>query len=349
MAQKLVVGVASFGMSGRVFHLPLLMHHKAFHVGGIVERTPREAGKLYPQVKIYRSFDEMLHDRRIELVVVNTPDPTHFELARRALEAEKHVVIEKPFMQTTEQCEEVIRVARKGRKEIFVFQNRRWDCDFRTVQKLIRDGRLGRIVEFEANWNRYRNSIQPQSWKEERLTGAELLYNLGSHLIDQAMVLFGIPEAVTAHLGIVRPGGRVNDWFDLRLHYPSVKVNLRASYIAREPGPRYLVHGELGSFVKYGIDPQEQALVQGGAPTVPDWGEEAEEWWGTLHTESDGAVQRLKLKSERGNYQAFYDNVYDCIVSGARCAVAPEEGMNVISVIVAAIKSSEEKRTVPLN
>ncbi len=346
MNDKIVVGVASFGMSGRIFHLPLLLHNQAFRVKGVVERMTDEVRQRYPALTVYRSVNTMLDDKEIDLVVVNTPDPTHFELTKRALEAGKHVVVEKPFMQNVEQGEEVLRIGGKSGKRVCVFQNRRWDGDFLTVQRLLREGKLGRVVDYEAHWDRYRNFIQPDTWKEQPLTGAELLYNLGSHLIDQALVLFGKPHAVTAHLKTVRSSGKVNDWFEVRLHYAEVQVSLKSSYLSREPGPRYIVHGDLGSFVKYGIDPQEQALVTGDAPSGLHWGEEEERWWGLLHTESRGTVIREKVKTEPGNYQAFYANVYDCIMRGAEYAVQPEEALNVIRVISAAKRSNDEHRTV---
>jgi len=348
MDHQLVAGIASFGMSGRIFHMPLLTSHEAFRVEGVVERTTDEARKRYQGVTVFRSFDEMLSNREIELVVVNTPDPTHFALTKRALEAGKHVVVEKPFMQTVEQCEEVLAIARSAGKQVCVFHNRRWDGDFLTVQKLLREERLGRVVDYEAHWDRYRNAIQPDSWKEQSSAGAGLLYNLGSHLIDQALLLFGMPQAVTADVRTVRPSGDVDDWFHVRLHYPHVQVSLKSSYLVREPGPRYLVHGELGSFVKFGIDPQEQALAEGANPTSSRWGEDPEEYWGVLHTETEGRIVRQNLRTERGTYRAFYDSVYDCIRRGTACAVRPEEAVNVIRVITAARRSSQEQRTLPV-
>jgi scyllo-inositol 2-dehydrogenase (NADP+) len=348
MGDRIGVGVASFGMSGRVFHLPLLLHHGAFRVIGVVERTKSELRRQHPALKVYRSFDDMLADDEIELAVVNTPDQTHYDLAMRALRAGRHVVVEKPFVQTVEQGGEVISLARRAGKRLCVFHNRRWDGDFLTVRRILREGQLGRIVEYEAHWDRYRNAVQSGTWKEERVTGAELLYNLGSHMIDQALVLFGMPREVTAHLHSVRPSGRVNDWFDVRLHYPDLLVSLKASYLVREPGPRYLIHGESGSFVKYGIDPQEQALIGGTAPTSPDWGAEGGEWWGVLHTELGGTVVRQKVETERGRYQSFYDSVRDAIMSGRECAVTPEEALNVIRVITAAMRSNDERRTMPV-
>jgi predicted dehydrogenase len=346
---RLVAGVASFGMSGRVFHMPLLSHHRAFRVKSVVQRRTDEVQKTYPFVNRVRSFDEMLHDPEIDLIVVNTPDSTHYTLAKQSLEAGKHTVVEKPFTQTVEQGRELIGLARTSGKQLCVFHNRRWDGDFLTIRNIVREERLGRLVDFEMHWDRYRNYIQPDTWKEQSSSGAGLLYNLGSHLIDQALVLFGVPEAVTAHLAAVRTAGEVDDWFDVRLHYPSVQVSLKSSYLVREPGPRYLLHGTLGSYVKYGIDPQELALAQGGDPTSPDWGREAEEWWGILHTEEEGTPVRRKVETVPGNYGAFSDSVYEAVTNRTACAVRPEEALNVISIITAARESNAQRKTVSVN
>jgi predicted dehydrogenase len=349
MNRRLVVGVASFGMSGRVFHMPLLSHHKAFRVKSVVERRTDEVQKTYPLVKRVRSFEEMKDDPEIDLIVVNTPDPTHYMLAKQSLEAGKHTVVEKPFTQTVEQGRELIALARKSGKQLCVFHNRRWDGDFLTIGNIVREERLGRLVDFEMHWDRYRNYIQPDTWKERFSSGAGLLYNLGSHLLDQALVLFGVPEAVTAHLAAVRTAGEVDDWFEVRLHYPSVQVSLKSSYLVREPGPRYLLHGTLGSYVKYGIDPQELALAQGGNPTSPDWGKEAEEWWGVLYTEEEGIPVRRKVETVHGNYGAFYDSVYEAVTNRTACAVRPEEALTVIGIITAARESYAQRKTVSVN
>ena len=341
------VGLAAFGMSGRVFHAPLLANHPHFRICRILERSKAEAGRLHPGIPIARSFDELLDDDAVQLIVVNTPDHTHYALAKQSLEAGKHVVIEKPFTQSAGQAGELIALASRMNRVLTVFHNRRWDGDFMTVQKIVREGMLGRLVEYEAHWDRYRNHIQPDTWKERADTGAGLLQNLGSHLIDQALVLFGLPEAVTAHLRIVRTGGSVTDWYHLRLHYPDIAVTLASSYLAREPSPRFVLHGTLGSFVKYGIDPQEYALAAGGVPGSSGWGTEPEESWGILNSEK--IPGRSKIETLAGNYPAFYDNLYECIARAAEPAVKPEEAANVIRIIAMALKSDTERQTVLLS
>ncbi len=343
---KITTGIASYGMSGKVFHAPLLRSHKNFQVKRIIERSGNSAKDITPDIIVSKSFNDLLLDDEIDLVIVNTPDRTHFELAAQCLEAGKHVVVEKPFTPTVREGKALIRLAQRKRRMLTAFQNRRWDGDFLTVRKIVDGQLLGRLVDYEAHYDRYRNPVENHSWKEQKSAGANVIYNLGTHMIDQALVLFGMPEAVTAHLKIVRDGGEVDDWYDIRLHYPSVNVNLKASLLVKEQGPRYILHGTRGSFLKWGLDPQEDALKQGRSPGEPGWGSEPEECWGTLSSEKAGVQFREKVKTLPGNYSAFYDNIYEHLSSGKELAVKPGEALNVIRVIEAAKKSNEEKKTI---
>lgn len=299
-------------MSGKIFHAPLLTHHKNFRIKRIIERSKNEAQKYYPDVIASRSFEELLQDNEVELIIVNTPDQTHFEYAQKCLEAGKHVIVEKPFTQT--------------------------------VQRIEKGQMLGRLIEYEAHFDRYRNFIQSDSWKEQSAAGTGVIFNLGTHMIDQAIVIFGMPESVTAHLKIMRTGGEVNDWYDIRLHYPEVNVNLKASLLVREPGPRYILHGTHGSFLKWGLDPQEEALKQGKNPNDPHWGEEPKEQWGLLHLEKDKNQFREKYKTVPGNYSAFYDNIFESIAHRKELGVKPEEALHVIRIINAAKKAALNTR-----
>jgi scyllo-inositol 2-dehydrogenase (NADP+) len=345
---RIIVGVASFGMSGKIFHAPLLTFHEKYHLKRIIQRSGNDAQSLYPETLVSRSIEDLLRDEELGLIVVNTPDSTHYELTKKCLERGKHVVVEKPMTMTVAEAEDLIALAQRKNKVLTVFQNRRWDGDFLTVQKVLRDGSLGRLVEFESHYDRYRNYIQPGTWKEKSADGAGILYNLGSHMIDQALVLFGMPEAVTAHLRIVRTAGEVDDWYDVRLHYNALSVLLRASYLVKEHGPRYILHGTHGSFIKFGLDPQEEDLKAGRDPRIPGWGIQGKEWWGMLSIEKDGKTMKHTVETLPGNYSAFYDNVYSSIVEGDKPAVPPEEGANVIRVIEAARRSNRERKTIEL-
>ncbi|MGD1043796.1 MAG: oxidoreductase [Bacteroidota bacterium] len=346
MDRTIIVGIASFGMSGKIFHAPLLAHHKNFKIKRIIERTRNEAQKLYPDVIVSRSIEDLLQDNEIELIVVNTPDQMHFEHTKKCLETDKHVIVEKPFTITVEEGETLIDLARQKGKILSVFQNRRWDGDFLTVQRIVKEQMLGRLVDYEAHYDRYRNYIQTDSWKEQSASGTGILFNLGTHMIDQALVLFGMPVAVTALLKIMRTGSKVDDWYDIRLHYPNVNVNLKSSLLVREPGPRYILHGTCGSFLKWGLDPQEEALKQGMNPNNPNWGKESQEWWGLLNIEKDNKQFREKYETLPGNYSAFYDNIFKSITHGTELAVKPEEALDVIQIIDAVKKSSTQQKTI---
>ena len=345
---KIQVGLASFGMSGMVFHAPILAHHPGFCISKIVERSKNEVNKIYPDVTSVRSFDELLNDDHIELVVVNTPDATHYEYARKALEAGKHVIVEKPFTRTVEQGENLMNLADKKKRILSVFQNRRWDGDFLTIRKLIENQWLGRLVEFESNYMRYRNYIQPATWKESAVQGIGLAYTLGSHMIDQAVVLFGMPNAVWADIDSLRTGSEISDYYHMKLIYPEIKVTLKASYLVREEGPRYTLHGTNGSFLKYGLDPQEEMLKQGGNPSMPDWGKEPEDQWGILNTEINGVHVRGKVETVAGNYAAYYDNMYDAIRNHAELEVIPEQALHVTHLIEAAMESNRSGQIVEI-
>ncbi len=344
--KPIVTAILSYGMSGEVFHAPLIDAHPGFKLKTILERKAEKSKQYYSLVNIARSIDEVMNDPEIELIVVNTPNDTHLNFTMRALEAGKHVIVEKPFTNTSQDSDKLIELAKKKQRMLSVFQNRRWDGGFITLKKIIDSGVLGKIVEYEAHYDRFRNYIAPNTWKEEAGPGSGILYNLGSHMLDQVLVLFGKPESVSAKIGIQRPGGRVDDFYDLRLSYKELNVIVKSSYLVREAGPIYVVHGVNGSFVKYGLDPQEEALKVHRIPGNPGWGTEPENYWGKLNTEIDGAPFEGKIETTPGNYLTYYQNIYEAIREGKALAVTGEDGKNVIRLIEACIKSNEEKREV---
>jgi scyllo-inositol 2-dehydrogenase (NADP+) len=342
MVPKIRVGLLSYGMSGKVFHAPLLHVNPGFTMSKILQRSADDAAERYPYVRVVRNIDEILGDPEIDLVLVNTPDPTHYEYASAALEAGKHVVVEKPFVHEIAEGAALIELARKNNKILTIFQNRRWEGDFLTVKKIIENKCLGRLVTYEAHFDRFRNLIR-NSWKEQAASKTSTLYNLGSHLIDQALVLFGMPDAVYADIRKQRTGAEVDDLFDLNLYYPKLKVTLKSSYLVREQGPRFMLHGTEGSFVKYGIDPQEEALTAGHYPDEPGWGEEPESDWGLLHTTMNGLNYRGRVETLAGCYTKFYDHLYETLVNGSVLMVKPEESLNGIRLIKAAYESDEKR------
>jgi len=346
MKDKIRAGLASYGMSGRVFHAPFLETNPDYILKTVLERTPKGSKEKYPAVNIVTSYEELVSDNDIDLIVVNTPDHTHYELAKIALNSGKHVVVEKPFVIESSDGEELIKIAEEKNLVLSVFQNRRWDGDFLTVKKIINEGLLGRLVEYEAHFDRYRNFIKENTWKEEEEKGTGVLYNLGSHLIDQALVLFGLPELINANIRTFRDGGKVNDYFDIRFEYPNFRVILRSSYLVREPGPTYILNGTNGSFVKYGTDPQEELLNKGVRPVGKKWVREKEGFWGLLNTSIHGKDVRERIKTLPGNYNKFYNNVYKAIMGDEELEVKPGEALDVIRIIGMAIESFRKGRSI---
>ena len=333
-------GIASYGMSGMLFHAPLLHVNPGFEIVKIVERSYKGSKERYPYISIVRSFEELLHDQEIELVIVNTPDSTHFEYCKMALEAGKHVIIEKPFTIHYNEAAELVERSKKKGKVLSVFQNRRWDGDYLTVKNVIQSNMLGRLVSFESHFDRYRNFIQPDTWKEEPNAGAEILYNLGAHMIDQAYELFGMPKSVSADIGIQRTDGKVDDFYNVVLRYDHLHASLKASYMVREEGPRYILHGTEGSFLKWGLDPQEADLKAGKYPDESGWGTEPKKFWGKLNTDLMGVHFTGRIETTPGNYQTYYDNIYDVIRNGAELVVKPEQSLDLMRILEGAIESN---------
>jgi predicted dehydrogenase len=281
--------------------------------------------------------------------VIATPNLSHFELAQRCLLAGRDVVVDKPFTTTTDEAARLIQLAEDRGRLLTVFQNRRWDGDFLTVRKLIAAGTLGRIVSYESHYDRFRPMVKTGTWRERNESGSGVLYDLGSHALDQALFLFGAPQAITADVFAEREGAVADDAFFVRLEYPGMHVVLRSTMLACAPGPRFLVHGTSGSFVKYGVDTQEHALRQGKIPSGPTWGENPESEWGTLYAPGSETIVERKVKTEPGDYRCFYENVRDAITNGAPLAVTPREGLRTIRAIELAMQSSRERRTVEWN
>jgi len=334
--------MVSFGMSGIVFHGPLLYAHPGFQLKSVLQRSKSTAKEHYPEINIVRTFDNLLKDNSIELIIVNAINETHYPFTKSALEAGKHVVVEKPFTNTVKEGLELIELADKKNLILSVFQNRRWDSDFLTVQQIVKEGILGDVVEFIGSFDRYRNYIQDNTWKEETGPGSGLLYNLGPHLIDQVIVLFGNPNAVSADIRKIRKGTRVDDFFDIGLHYDHLKARVHSSYLVREPFPRFVIHGTLGSFIKYGLDPQEADLKAGGIPGSPGWGMEDETIRGEINTEIHGIHLKGKVTSKPGNYLAYYDNIYETIREKKRLLVPALESLMNINIIELAMESAKK-------
>lgn len=347
MVTQIQVGLIGYGVAGRVFHAPLINAVPELKLTKVVERHSEASRQHYPWVEVVKDVDALFHDPAIDLVVIATPNPSHFELAQQALSAGKHVVVDKPITTTSTQAQQLTELAQRTQRILSVYHNRRWDGDFQTVKQVIEQGVLGQLVEYEAHYDRFRNTLKPGAWRETPELGSGILFDMGSHLIDQVQVLFGLPQAITADVRSQREGAKADDYFEIGLDYGNLKVILRAGMLVRERGPHFILHGTEGSFVKYGMDTQEEALRRGLTPSDPDWGLEPQTQWGTLNTQIGSLHFDGQVETMRGCYQAFYENVYQAIAQGAELAVKPQEARNTIRMIELALESHRERCTKP--
>lgn len=339
------VGLIGFGLAGQAFHAPVIRGVEGMELACILERHGSLAQQQYPKARIARNLDDLLSDKAIRLCVVATPNDSHFALAQACLLAGRDVVVDKPLAPTWEECQELAQLAAQHGRLLTVYQNRRWDGDFRTVAEIVHAGTLGEVVEYEARFDRFRLETKAVWREREDYPGSGVLFDLGPHLIDQALVLFGEPQAITAKAFRQREGSQVDDAFDVCLEYPRLRAMVRGRIIAFAPGPHFLLHGTKGSFLKYGMDPQEERLRSGTVP--PDWGagwgEDAEPLFGTLSLVGEPS---RKIKTERGDYRGLYANVRDAIEKGSALEVTMEQALRTMRALFLARKSSNEQRTV---
>ncbi|MFY4773509.1 oxidoreductase [Metabacillus sp. RGM 3146] len=345
--EKIRAGLVGYGLSGQAFHAPFLHSSSQIDFVKVVERHSKKAEERYPYVESVRSLDELLSDESIELVVITTPNEQHFPMIKQVLEAGKHAVAEKPFTVHSEEGHELARLAKKKNLVLSVYQNRRWDGDFLTIQELIQSGAIGDVVSYEAHFDRFRNFAK-ENWREQDRPGSGILYDLGSHLIDQAVVLFGMPKAITAEIRNERKVTNTDDAFDIRLHYDQLTATLKASMLVKEQGPHFQIHGTKGSFIKYGMDPQENALRAGSLPSDPGFGEDSEGNWGLLNSEVGRLQYRGKVQTLKGSYQSFYENICQAIKDSRDPAVTAEQAAQTIKLIELARQSSLDGRTIEI-
>lgn len=339
--RKIRVGLSSFGMSGRVFHAPFLDQHPGFELYAVWERSKSESTNIYPDIHIVRSLEALLEDDSIELIVINTPTNTHYEFAKKVLEAGKSVIVEKAFTTTVAEAQSLASLAEEKKLLLSVYQNRRWDSDFQTVQKIIQEGVVGELKEVSFSFDRYKNTVGNKIHKEQPGPGAGLLNDLGPHLIDQALVLFGMPQQIFADIRILRPESLVDDYFDLLLYYPTMRVRLKSSLLVKEPLPAFVIHGSNGSFLKIRGDVQEAALIAGQKPGSINWGIEPEINDGLLHTTINGKEIKETVRTLAGNYGFFYEKVYQAMIHQTAPPVTAADGLRVMQILDAAVKSAQ--------
>jgi predicted dehydrogenase len=340
--------LVSFGMSGKVFHAPFIAANPHFNLVGSWERSTKNIEAAYPGTKSYNSYEELLADETIDLVVVNSPNDSHFAYVKSALLAGKHVVCEKAFTNTSAEAQELDELANKKGLKLAVYQNRRYDADFLTLQKLISEGEIGDFLDIQISFERYRTTLSPKKHKETVTPGAGLLYDLGPHLVDQALVLSGMPLAVFADIRITRKVGIVDDYFSMILYYPSHRITLTSGMVFMTQLPGYKVYGTKGSFIKNRSDIQEAELIAGKKPGTENWGAEAAADYGTLYTDHNGLITNRVVPSIPGNYGMFYEKMANAILNNAPVPTTAQEGKNIIRILEAARNSAFNKRVVGL-
>ena len=331
--KRLKVGLIGYGHAGSIFHAPLISVCPRLQLSAVATSRREQVARDLPGLQCVPSPKELFADPSLELIVVASPNETHRELALAALSAGKHVVVDKPLANSAREADELIAAAARAGRVLSVFQNRRWDGDFLTVKRLLGAGHFGRVAYYEARFDRHRPQIKA-GWREEEKEGSGLLFDLGSHLIDQALNLFGPPESVTAEVERRRPGVRVDDYFRVVLKYGAMEAVLGAKMLG-EPGPKFLVRGDAGTFEKYGLDPQEDGLKAGRRPGDEGWGRDRAENYGLLTT-IDGA---RRIETLPGAYEDYYAGLAACLLDGAANPVSGEDARRTLTVIEAARKA----------
>ena len=348
MSTIIKTGICSYGMSGKLFHAPFVEEHPGFELTAIVERNNNDSRERYPKSKLYRSVEELIADKSLQLIVVNTPTHLHYEQVKMALLAGKHVIVEKPFTTKVKEAEELTELAKKQKVQLSIYQNRRYDGDFRAVKKVIDEKLLGDLREVEIRYDRYRPSYGGKPHKEGDLPGAGIIYDLSPHLVDQALQLFGWPKALFADVWKMRDDVVPPDYFEILFYYDKMRVRLKATCICRESIPGYALHGMKGSFLQERSDMQEQQLLAGEIPSLETWCAAPGEPDGLLHTEIDGKMIRKQQTSAPGNYMGYYDDIYKSLTGQAPNPVPAEDGIKTVRVIEAALESAKEGRVIKM-
>jgi len=341
------VGLIGFGLGGKAFHAPVIVAVPGLRLAAVLQRRETTAGELYPEAKVVRTVDELLAIPSIRLVAISTPNDSHFSYAKACLEANRDVVVDKPFATSLAEARELAELARQRGRLLTVYQERRLDGDFRTLKKLLAAGDLGRPVHFEETFDRCRAQVR-DSWKEKMAPGGGVFWDLAPHLIDHALVLFGPPEALLADIRSERDGARNADAFDVTFYYANgLRAVMSSTTLAPVARPHFRVRGTRGEFIKQELDPQE-ALLRAGQPMGGEsWGLEKPEQWGILTIVGDQSTEDRRIPSERGDYRAFYENVRDVIMGKGKPLVTLDEALRVMYAMELSEASSGQRRILP--
>lgn len=335
MNNTIKTGILSYGMSGKLFHAPFLNEHSGFEITAVVERSKKKAHLEYPKVKSYDAIDELLIDDSVELVIVNTPNETHFEFALKAIKAHKHVMVDKPFTATSSQAKELFKEAKKNGVLALPFQNRRYDSDFLSVKKVVESGKLGNLIEAHFRYDRYSNTINENSWKEVPAPGSGVIYNLGSHTIDGVISMFGIPLKWSKYPSYVRPNTQVVDYVHIHLLYPNnLQVFVTISLLVADPQPAFMIHGTLGTYKKNRTDVQENQLNEGMLPDNVMYGVELPDSEGLLTTiASNGVKKQEKILANKASYINVFEDVYQSLRLGKEYPVTEEQIITQLKIL----------------
>jgi predicted dehydrogenase len=341
------VALCSYGMSGKVFHAPLITAEPGLKLHTILQRSEPTALIDYPQVSIVKTFEDILTNPEIHLVVVNTPNELHYPMTKAALQAGKHVVVEKPFTLDVDQGHELIALAKSQQKILSVFQNKRLESDHLDAQKIIESGALGRLVEVEWHYDRYRTNVTHKKWKEDNLPGSGTWFDLGIHMVDSMLCLFGKPEAVYADMRSLRRAEGSTDYFNVNFHYGDMRVILRSNTYVSEKGATVAIHGDKGSFLKFGQDVQEAQMIRGLIPGAVGWAQPEADNYAVLHTHNGEAIRTI-IPGQRGCYEHFYKNIANAIAGNSSLAFLPQQSLLGVELLLAGEKSAQQQCLVNL-
>lgn len=339
--ETLNVALVGYGYVGQTFHSPLIVATPGFRLHTVVSSAPAKVLADHPDVRVIADLGQALEDPAVDLVVIATPNALHAPQAIAALQAGKHVVVDKPLAVEMVQARAMADAASAAGKLLTVFHNRRWDSDFLTVRRLISEGALGEVVQFESRFDRFRPLVRDR-WRERAGPGAGAWMDLGPHLLDQALVLFGAPLALSADIGTQRAGAGADDYFHVVLRYPVLRVILHGSLLTAASDLRMAVHGTRASFIKHGLDPQEAQLKAGMTPGAPGWGRDTRH--GVLTTLEDDTPIRADVRPEVLGYRAFYAGVREAILHGAPSPVPVDEALRVMALLELAQRASDARR-----
>ena len=345
MIDSIRVGLIGFGYASKTFHAPLIAGTPGMALAAVSSSDATKVHADWPGVPVVSEPKHLFNDPNIDLIVIPTPNDTHFPLAKAALEAGKHVVVDKPFTVTLSQARELDALAKSLGRLLSVFHNRRWDSDFLTVKALLSEGTLGEITFFESHFDRFRPQVRNR-WREQAGPGSGIWYDLAPHLLDQAVNLFGLPVSMTVDLAQLRPGAQTTDYFHAVLSYPQRRIVLHGTMVAAAESARYILHGTRGSYVKFGLDPQEERLKNGERLPQEDWGYDMRD--GVVTKVEGETLVEETLLTIPGNYPAYYAAVRDALNGTGENPVPASQAIQIMELIELGIESAKHRATLCL-